>query len=124
MTIERIARGRREADSESGDGVAVEAAIFEIAAGGAAVGCVIHLAGEECGRFAMHFDECGALLIFAALFGRPLARGGHWDAAFFRHDANGIGERALLHLHHEFENVSADAAAKAVVNLLHRMNGE
>ena len=124
MTIERIARGRREADAESGDGFAVEAAIFEIAAGGAALGCVIHLAGEKCGRFAMHFYERGALLILAALFGRTFARGGHRDTAFFGDNADGIGKCALFHFHHEFEDVAADAAAEAVINLLHRMNGE
>src|ERR1700683_1214373 len=41
MTIERITGGGREADAESCDGFAVEAAILEVAAGGAAFGCVI-----------------------------------------------------------------------------------
>ena len=72
----------------------------------------------------MHFDEGGALLIFAALFGRALARLGNGDAAFFGDGANRFGEWRLLHLHHEFENVAACAAAEAVIDLLHGMHGE
>ena len=34
------------------------------------------------------------------------------------------GKVALVHLHHEFENVAAHAAAEAVIDLLHRMHGE
>ena len=34
------------------------------------------------------------------------------------------GKRALVHFHHEFEDVAAHAASEAVVNLPHRMHGE
>ena len=72
----------------------------------------------------MHFDQQRALLIFAAFFGRALSRRGNGDATFLRNDANRFGKRTFLHFHHEFENVSADSAAKAVINLSRWMNVE
>src|SRR5271155_943 len=72
----------------------------------------------------MHLDERRALLILPPLFRRTLARRRQGDAAFFGYDANRIRKRALFHLHHEFEDIPAHAAAKAVINLLHGMNCE
>ena len=69
----------------------------------------------------MHFDERGALLILAALFGRALTRLRDGDAAFFRDGADCFGEWRFLHLHHEFEDIASCAAAEAVVDLLHRV---
>ena len=75
-------------------------------------------------RFAVHLDERRALLILAALFRRTLARPWNRDAAFFGDSSDRLGKRALIHLHHEFENVAAHAAAKAVIDLPHRMHGK
>ncbi len=72
----------------------------------------------------MHFDEGGALLIFAAFLWRAFARLGNGDAAFFGDGANRFGEWRLLHLHHEFEHVAACAAAEAVINLFYRVHSE
>ena len=49
---------------------------------------------------------------------------GQGDAAFFRYGAHRVHEIAFVHLHHKFENVAADAAAEAVVDLLHGMDGK
>ena len=54
----------------------VEAAVVEIAARRAALRRAIQLAREKCRGFAMHFDERGALLIFAPLLRRAFARRG------------------------------------------------
>ncbi len=72
----------------------------------------------------MHFHQRSALLILLALLGRALLRPRHGDAAFFRDDAHRFRKRNLVHLHHEFENVAAYAAPKAVINLLYRMHGK
>ena len=72
----------------------------------------------------MHLDHAGALLLFAALLGRALARLRDGDAAFFGDGAHRFREVGFVHLHHEFENVAAGAAAEAVVDLLDRMDGE
>src|ERR1700741_1865425 len=81
-------------------------------------------APKECGGFAMHFDERGALLVLAAFFRRALARLGNGDAAFFGDRANRFGKSGLVHFHHEFEDVTAGAAAEAVINLFHGVHGE
>src|SRR5579864_2215055 len=72
----------------------------------------------------MHFDQRGALLIFAALLGRTFARLRNADAAFFSDGAHRFRKRGLVHLHHELKNVAALAAAEAVVKLLGGVNGE
>ena len=96
----------------------------QIAARGLAFGVAFELAREKCRGFAMHLHQRGALLLFAALLGRALARARHGDAALFRDGAHRVQEVALVHLHHELENVAADAAAEAVIDLLHRMHRE
>ena len=98
----------------------VEAAVFEVRARNFAFRRAFKLLHEKRLRFAMHFHERGALLIFLALFGRALSGPRDRDAAFFRDDAHGFRKRTLVHFHHELEDVAADAAAKAVVNLLRR----
>ena len=82
------------------------------------------MAREKCRRFAVHLHQRAALLIFAALLGRPLARFRNRYAAFFRDGSNGFRERGLFQFHYEFENVAARSAAEAVINLFHRMHGE
>src|SRR5579872_2699259 len=72
----------------------------------------------------MHFDKRGALLIFAALFGRTFARLGNADATLFGDGAHSFGKRGFVHLHHELKNVAALAAAEAMVELLGGVNGE
>ncbi len=72
----------------------------------------------------MHFDQRGTLLIFFAFLGRAVSRLRDGDATFFGDDANRFRKRALFHFHDEFEDVAADAASKAVINLLSRMDGE
>ena len=84
----------------------------------------MQMAGKKRGRFAVHLEQRGALMLLAALLGRTVAAVGDGDAAFFGHGAHRVQEIALIHLHHEFENVAADAAAEAVVDLLHGMHGE
>src|SRR6202167_130854 len=84
----------------------------------------MQLAREKSCTLAMHLHKRTSLLVLAAFLWRTLARPGNRDSAFLRDCAYRFWKRALLELHHEFENISARAAAKAVVNLLHRMHGE
>jgi hypothetical protein len=72
----------------------------------------------------MYFDEQCALLILAALFGRAFTWRWDGDAAFFGDNANGFGERALFHLHDELEDVAADVAAEAMIDLAQWMDVE
>ena len=72
----------------------------------------------------MQFHERSALLILLALLGRAFPGAWNGDAAFFRHGANRLRKRDLVHLHHELEHVAARAAPEAVINLLHRMHRE
>jgi hypothetical protein len=46
------------------------------------------------------------------------------DTAFFGDDSNGFRKRTLFHFHHEFEDVTADTTAEAVINLFGRVDGE
>ena len=72
----------------------------------------------------MHLDHAGALLLFAALLGRAFARLRDGDAAFFGDGAHRFREVGFVHLHQEFENVAAGAAAEAVVDLLDGVDRE
>ena len=124
VAIERVAGRRRIAQAEFGDCFAVEAAIFQVGVSYFSLGSVGEHPREKFRGHAMHFNQGGALLIGLALFGRAIARLGNRDAAFFGDGANRFRKLALLHFHHELENVAAHAAAEAVVNLLHGMDGE
>ena len=104
--------------------VLLQAAIFEIGAGDFALRRGFKLLREKGLGYAMHFDQCGALLIFFAFFGRVLSGLRDGDAAFFRDDSNRFWKRTLFHFHDEFEDVAADAAAEAVINLFGRVDGE
>src|SRR5271154_3583562 len=72
----------------------------------------------------MHFDQCRALLIFFAFLGRALSWLRDGDAAFFGDHANRFRKRTLFHFHHEFEDVAADPAAEAMVDLLGGVDGK
>src|SRR5262245_55212565 len=72
----------------------------------------------------MNFDQNSALLIFVTFLGRAFVGPRKRDATFFSDDAHRFRKRALLHFHDEFEDVATLPAAKAVVNLLGRMNVE
>ncbi len=72
----------------------------------------------------MHFEDGGALLIFFALLGRAFASAGDGNTAFLRNDANGFWKSHLFHFHNEFEDVAADLAAEAVIDLLDGMHRE
>ncbi len=48
----------------------------------------------------------------------------HLDAVFFRKLLNRLWIGKLFHLHRELYDVAADAAAKAMVELFYRVNGE
>jgi hypothetical protein len=124
MAEEKIAATGCVADAEARNGVTVEAAVFEIGAGSLALERSFELLNEPGLRFAMDFDEHGALLIFAAFFGRTLLGTRKRDAAFFGDDAYGLGKRTFFHFHYEFEDVAALAAAEAVIYLLSRVDIE
>src|SRR5690348_15295675 len=124
MAQERVTGGRRVTEAEAGDRVRIESAVFKISARDFSFVTGIEDASEERGSFAVHFDERRALLIFAALFGRSFARFGNGNAAFGRNGANCFGKSAPVHFHDEFENVAAFAAAEAVIELLHSVNGK
>ena len=119
-----IAAAGRVTDAKPVHGGLVEAAVFQVGAGGFAFQGAGELLDEKRLCFAMHFNQCGALLIFFALFRRALLGARNGNAAFFRHDANGVRKFALLHLHHKTENVAALAAPEAVIDLASGMNVE
>ncbi len=121
---QRVARRRRKAQPEAQNRLAIQAAIFQVGHGDAAFVAFVKLAREESRCFAMHLHQRRALLILAPLFGRPLARPRNRNAALLGHRADRFRKLALLHLHHEFENVAAYVAAEAVVHLLHRVHAE
>ncbi len=106
------------------DGGLLQAAIFEVGARDFTLRRGFKLLGEKCLGYAMHFDECGALLILFAFFGRALFGLRDGDAAFFGDDANRFWKRTLFHFHNELEDVATDAAAKAMVNLFGRVDGK
>ena len=118
---QRLAARRREAQAEARHGLGVQTAVQKVCFGRAPFRRVVELLHEKRRSFAMQLHQRGALLIFAALFGRALPRLRNGDAALFRHRAHRLGERDLVHLHHEFEHIAARAAPKAVINLLHRI---
>ena len=119
---ERVAAAGSIADAELLDDFFGDAAIFEIGAGDFAFGSVFEVLGEKCSARRDGFRRERALLIFAAFFGRAIARCRNGDAAFFGDNADGFGKRALFHFHDKFEDVAADVAAEAVVDLAQGMN--
>ena len=57
------------------DGFPVEAAIFQVGVSYFALGSVGRACrAKNCRCHAVHLDQCGALLIVLALFGRAIAR--------------------------------------------------
>jgi hypothetical protein len=82
------------------------------------------LAGEKRCRLAVHFDQRSALLILAALLRRSLARPRYRDAGLLGDGPHRLGELAFVHLHDEFEDVTAVVASEAVVHLLYRMDAK
>ena len=122
---QRVARGGSKAKAEAHHRFAIEAAIFQIRRRDFSFRAFMELPRKKCRRFAMHFDQRGALLILAALFGRTLARLGNRECRIFRRRCEPPpGNVRLLQFHHKFENVAAHAAAEAMVNLPHGMHGE
>ncbi len=121
---QNIAAARRVPDSKLIDRGFVEATIFQIGARDLALRRAFELLREKRLRYAMHLDQRGALLVFFAFFGRALSGLRDCDAAFLRDDPNRFRERALFHFHDEFEDVAADTAAEAVVNLFGGMHSE
>src|SRR5271156_37026 len=119
-----IARRGRIPQPEFRHRFAIKPAVFEIRKCNLSFGTLMQLTGEESCNLAVHLYKRTSLLILAAFLRRTLARPGNRDSALLRDCAYRFRKRALLQLHHEFENIAARAAAKAVVNLLHRMHGE
>src|SRR5208283_5750226 len=119
---QRIPAAGRIADTESRDGLGIQAAILQIGARRFSLRRGFELLDEKRLRFPVHFHQSGALLILFAFFRGTLLRAWNRDAALLRDDAHRLGKLALLHLHHETENVSALATAETMENLLHRMD--
>ena len=117
-----IPRRRRIPQPEFRHRFAIKSAVFEIRKCDLPFGTLVQLAREKSCTFAVHLHKGASLLVFAAFFRRTFARLGNRDSAFLRDCAYRFRKRTLLQLHHEFENISTRAAAKAVVNLLHRMD--
>ena len=122
LAQQRVAGRWRPSEAESLHGFAIEAAILQIRRCDLAFRCLVKLPREKRRRLLVHLDERGSLLVLASLFGRALARLRNRNAALFADRAQRLGKRALVELHHKFEYVAARAAAKAVVNLPHRMH--
>src|SRR5690348_481221 len=124
MTQQGVAGRRRIAEPKARNGFRVESAVFEIRLRNFAFIRRLERTREIRRSFALNFDQRGALLIFAAFFGRTLAGLRYRNAALLRDGANSLRKGQLVHFHHEFENVAACAAAEAVIDLLHGMDGE
>src|SRR5204863_201770 len=124
LTQQRVSAARRVSNSKARNGILIQSAIFEISSRRFSFQRPFELLHEKSLRLAVHLDKEGSLLILFALLRRTFLLPRNGDAAFLRYDANRLGELALLHLHHEFENVPSHAASKAVINLLRRMHGK
>ncbi len=124
MTQQRIAARRRVPQSKACDRFGIQTPVGEIPARCFAFRRALQLPRKKRRRLAMQFDERGALLQLAPLFRRAFPRPRDGDAAFIGDGLHRLHEFALVHLHDELENVSAHAAAEAVIDLLHRMNGK
>src|SRR5947209_4775984 len=124
MAVENFPAGGRKAQSEPRDRFRVEPPIFQIGARSLALQRALELLHKKRRRLAMHLHQRRALLVFAAFFRRTLAGTRNRNAALFRNDSHRVGEFAFLHLPHEAEDVTADAASETVINLLHRMDRE
>ena len=122
MAQQRIAAARRVSNPETRDRILIQPAILEIPPGRFPFQRPFELLHEKRLRLAVHFYQNRALLILPPLLRRLLLLPRNRDPAFLRNDPNRLGKRAFLHLHHKFENVSAHAASKAVINLLRRMH--
>ncbi len=121
---QHITAARRIPNPESRNRFRVQPAVFQVRARRPALRRRFQLTREKLLRLAVNFNQRRALLILLALFGRPLLRPWNGNAALFRDHLHRFRERALLHLHHETENVSTLAAAEAMKNLFHRMHRE
>src|SRR5260370_10773820 len=122
MAVENLAARRRKAQSEPRDRFRVEPPIFQLGARTLALKRALELLHKKRRRLAMHLHQRRALLVFAAFFRRTLAGTRNRNAALLRNDSHRFGEFAFLHLPHEAEDVTADAASETVINLLHRMD--
>src|SRR6266568_4382156 len=122
MAVENLAARRRKAQSEPRDRFRVEPPIFQIGARRLALQRALELLHKKRRRLAMHLHQRRALLVLAVFFRRALAGTRNRNAALFRNDSHRFGEFAFLHLPHEAEDVTADAASETVINLLHRMD--
>ena len=120
MPQQGVAAARRIPDSKSRDGILIHAAVFEIRAPRFSFQGSFQLLDEEGLRFAMHFHERGALLIFFALSGRALLGPRNGNPAFLRDELHGLRKLSLFHVHHEVVDIAALAAPKAIKNLLDR----
>ena len=124
MTKQQITAARRIADSETGNRVAVEPAVFQVGAGGFAFQSAFELFDEVRLRLAVNLNEHGALLVFPAFLWRTFLGARKRDATLFGDDAQRFRKRALFHFHNEFEDITALAAAETVVNLFGGMDVE
>ena len=124
MAQQRVAAGRRVAQAESRDGFGVQAAIGQIGPRGFAFGVPSSCRAKNAAASRCISTSAVRCCCSRRSSGERLARPRHGDAAFFGHRAHRLREIALVHLHHELENVAAGAAAEAVVDLLDGMDGE
>src|SRR5260370_31808410 len=82
------------------------------------------LLDEKSLRLAVHFHKCRALLVLLAFLRRPFFGARNRNPRFLRHQPHRVRKFAFLHFHHEADDVSALAAAEALINLPRRMNVE
>ena len=79
---------------------------------------------KPCGGSLMQIQELSALACFGGLFRRGKLSLGQRDPALLRDDPHCFGETDVLDFADKAEHVARHAAAKAVIELADRMDGE
>ncbi len=83
-----------------------------------------HLLLEPCGCRLVQLQQLGPLARSGSLFRRRKLPLGQRNPALARDDPHRLGKADVLDLRHKRKNVTRSLAAKAVVELPHRMDGE